>query len=246
MKNNLELAKYLLKISKKAYKFAEKQKLVVKDKKAHDLVTSYDFNIEKFLIKKLNADYPNVKIVSEEYNATVEAKGTYFAVDPIDGTVNFSNNLPDFGVQIAYVENNEILASVIYMPKCGDYIAGKNCGAYKNGKRIFINTKPLDHSLIELITPNSKSINNTVEEIKNNVMDIRRYGASCRIYTYLAESKLGARIDYGKYNVWDNYPGILLANEASCVTKEENNWLVTASSEENLNKIFEIINSKIK
>lgn len=74
-------------------------------------------------------------------------------------------------------------------------------------------------------------------------MDIRRYGASCRIYTYLAESKLGARIDYGKYNVWDNYPGIPLANEVGCVTKEENNWLVTASSEENLNKIFEVIYS---
>ena len=37
--------------------------------------------------------------------------------------------------------------------------------------------------------------------------------------------------------------GILLANEDGCVTKEENNWLVTASSEENLNKIFEVIYS---
>lgn len=245
MKKNLSLAKYLLKISKQAYNFAQKQKLEVKDKNVHDLVTNYDFNIEEFLIEKLHKSFPQVKIVSEEYNAFVKAKGTYFVIDPIDGTLNFANNLPDFGVQIAYVENDEILSSVIYMPKVGSYIAGKGCGAYKNGKRLVVNPKPLDHSLIELIYPrDNKVITNYIEKIRNSAMDVRRYGASCRIYTYLAENILGARIDYGKFNVWDNYPGILLANEAGCVTYERTNWLITASNEQNLNTILSIINRK--
>ena len=50
MKNNLDLAKYLLKIAKKAYNFAKKQKYEVQDKNVRDLVTTYDFTIEKFLI----------------------------------------------------------------------------------------------------------------------------------------------------------------------------------------------------
>lgn len=246
MKNNLDLAKYLLKIAKKAYKFAKKQKYEVQDKNVRDLVTTYDFTIEKFLIKELQKTYPNVKIVSEEYNSSVLGKGTYFTIDPIDGTINFANNLPDFAVQIAYVENDEILSSVIYMPKFkADYIAGKGCGAYKNGRKLIVEPKPLDHSLIELIYPrDNKSITTNIEKIRSLAIDVRRYGASCRIYTYLVENVLGARIEYGKYNVWDNYPGILLANEAGCVTAEQNNYLITASSEQNLNAILSIINKK--
>lgn len=244
MKSNLNLAKYLLKISKKAYKFAEKQNLVINDKKAHDLVTSYDLNIEKFLIKKLNTDYPNIKIVSEEYNKEIEATGTYFAIDPIDGTLNFSNNIPDFAVQIAYVENNETLASSIYFPNIANYIAGKDCGAYRNGKRIHTIKRELYHSLAEIVgLKKDENFSSVSSKLCEKVLDERRCGASCRIFANLAEGKLGALIAYGKVNSWDVLPGILLANEAGCVTKEENDWLVTANSEENLNKVYEIIHS---
>ena len=246
MKNRLNFAKYLLKLEKKAYNFARKQKLEVQNKRAHDLVTSYDFNVEKFLIKKLKKSFPDVKIVSEEYNSATEPKGTYFTIDPIDGTINFANNSPDYGVQIAYVENDEIVSAAIYMPKYkAGYIAGKGCGAYKNGKRIFVTPRPLDHSLIDLFyTKEDKSVVKIGEEIKNAAMDNRRCGACCKIYASLLENILGAYVSCKNHNAWDIYPGKLISSEAGCVSYEKDKWLVVASSQENLNTLLSIINKK--
>lgn len=246
MKNHLNFAKYLLKLEKKAYNFARKQKLEVKDKRAHDIVTSYDYNVEKFLIKKLKKYFPDVKIVSEEYNSTAEPKGTYFTIDPIDGTINFANNSPDYGVQIAYVENDEIVSAAIYMPKYKDgYVAGKGCGAYKNGKRIFVTPRSLDHSLIDLFyTKEDKSIVKICEEIESAAIDTRRCGACCKIYVSLLENILGAYVSYYDHNAWDIYPGKLISSEAGCVSYEKDKWLIAASSQENLKALLLIINKK--
>jgi fructose-1,6-bisphosphatase/inositol monophosphatase family enzyme len=44
-----------------------------------------------------------------------------FVVDPIDGTRNFTANLPLFGVMAAATVYGEIVAGVIYDPVCQDW-----------------------------------------------------------------------------------------------------------------------------
>jgi len=138
-KNYLEISKLLLKIVKQAYALAKKQKINVSDKSTHDLLTNYDLTMEKFILEKLKKHFPNIKIVSEEFNSSVKPDGTYFAIDPLDGTINFGNKLYDrFGIQIGYVENNEIVAGAVCMPNYADFHAAKGSGAFKNGKKFII------------------------------------------------------------------------------------------------------------
>ena len=58
-------------------------------------------------------------------------------IDPIDGTFNFLNGVPQFAISVAYEENNEILCGVILNPVTNEmYCAEKGNGAYLNNSRI--------------------------------------------------------------------------------------------------------------
>ena len=78
------------------------------------LVTDLDWEIEQFLIGKIRESYPDFDIVSEEYNTNNEVTDNCFIIDPIDGTINFANKLPLWGIQIACIKDGKRVASVIY------------------------------------------------------------------------------------------------------------------------------------
>ena len=82
----------------------------------NDYVTNCDLIIEKYIIDKIKNTYPDISIMSEELNKQ-DVNGTYFVVDPIDGTANFSTNLDLWGIQMAYIEDNDCKVSSIYFPK---------------------------------------------------------------------------------------------------------------------------------
>ena len=52
-----------------------------------DLVTTYDFAVEKHIIAALNAQFPDFDIVSEELNTNNALTENCFTIDPIDGTI---------------------------------------------------------------------------------------------------------------------------------------------------------------
>ena len=87
----------------------------------NDLVTNLDLEIEKFLIDEIGKEYPNFDIVSEEYNTNNQITDNCFIIDPIDGTINFANNLPLWGIQVACVKNGKTIASVISLPRINEF-----------------------------------------------------------------------------------------------------------------------------
>ena len=57
----------------------------------------------------------------------------YWLVDPLDGTVEFIKGNNEFTVNIALMENNRCIGSVIYVPYFEKmYVAGRNSCAYLN------------------------------------------------------------------------------------------------------------------
>ncbi len=238
-KNYLKIAKFLLKIEKQAYRKIKGLKFDINDKSSNDIVTSCDLYVEKFLLNKIHSVYPNTKIVSEESFSSVKAEGTFFTIDPIDGTKNFANGNENWGIQIAYIENDIPIASAIFMPYFGGFYAAKDCGAFKNGKRFFTTARELKYSLAEINYINLSLLNKKqYRNITQSVLDIRDCGASCKIYTSLAQGQLGVKLDIGHCNPWDVLPGIILTNEAKCETKQFDDFTITATSKENLDEII--------
>ena len=98
---------FLVKVTKDAYNAVIKGvDFVANDKSEKDLVTTLDVATEKYIIDRINEEFPGDHIVSEEGNAKEQLMGRSWVIDPIDGTNNFANRLPIWVVQMAFVVDN--------------------------------------------------------------------------------------------------------------------------------------------
>ncbi len=239
--NYMNLAKYLLKLEKTAYKKCSKEKIDVKDKGSHDLLTTLDTSLEEFIIKNLNKNFPNVKIVSEEFNSSEKASGTYFVIDPVDGTINFANGICLWGIQIAFIENDVTVASAIYSPALGEYMAAKGFSAYKNNKKFTITPKDAIHSLTCLDIDDFEFEYALTKSLRDKILKFRILGVCCINCIFMAEGCYGAFIQFDP-NPWDILPGLLLIQEAGGLHEFVDGYHLFASKSETM----EILKKSIK
>lgn len=106
-------------------------------KTAREMATRCDRQSEKIIIDLLKKHFPKYSFLSEESGKTDKNSDFIWVIDPLDGTVNFTNHNPDFGVSIALLYKNEVVMGVIYIPFLDEmYWATKNQKAYCNGRQI--------------------------------------------------------------------------------------------------------------
>ena len=75
--------------------FGEIENLQVSSKAPGDFVTSADKRTEKIIIGELQKAYPDYGIISEEIGIINETNTkNRWIIDPIDGTMNFLNGVP--------------------------------------------------------------------------------------------------------------------------------------------------------
>ena len=112
--------------------YGEIENLQVSTKGPGDFVTSADKRTEKILIEELQKAHPDYGIITEE-TGIINKSNTKnrWIIDPIDGTMNFMNGIPQFAISIGYEENSEIKCGVIFDPiKNEMFCAEKGNGAY--------------------------------------------------------------------------------------------------------------------
>ena len=200
-----------------------------------DLVTNLDLEIEKYIISKIKESYPDYDIVSEEFNNCNEITNNCFTIDPIDGTVNFANGIPIWGIQVACIENGKIVASVIYLPKLGELYYADNTGAYLNDSKISVKDAHLNNVMCILDVDNIAKIYNKTVKITRNT---RVYNSMCVSLGYLASGKVHAVI-YNVGKAWDYVPGLYICEKAGAYIKKVGEYTVITSSKEFLNKLEE-------
>lgn len=189
----------------------------VKSKKDKSLVTEVDLAAERKIAKLIKDNYPEDNILSEEsqyHNFDSEFR---WIIDPLDGTHNYIHQIEIFGTSIALEFKNEVILGVIYMPITEElYLAQKNKGAYRNGRRINVSKRSLREATMvydSSIRHNKGPMLATLEKIVDKVFNIRMLGSSVRHLSYLAEGKIDLDIEYID-KVWDFAAGLLLIEEA--------------------------------
>lgn len=93
--------------------------LQVSRKADNSPVTSADHDAEDVLIVALAEAAPGVLVVGEERAGQTRApvgNEPFFLVDPLDGTRNFIEHLPEFTVNVALIENGRPVFGMIYAP----------------------------------------------------------------------------------------------------------------------------------
>lgn len=74
----------------------------------------------------------------------------YWLVDPLDGTKEFVNKTHEFTVNIAYVENNQLMLGVVYAPALDLlYYGTRETGSYRQVKAGDIEKLPLQQPLAD-------------------------------------------------------------------------------------------------
>lgn len=105
-------------------------------------LTQADTEINSLVIRKIHEKYPDHSVQGEEESVHKEGAGYVWICDPIDGTMPYSLGLPTFTFSLALVDRTDgqpILGLINDPVQKHMYWAYKGSGAFRNGKRIFVN-----------------------------------------------------------------------------------------------------------
>ena len=201
--------------------FGELENLQVSSKGPGDFVSSADKRTEKTIIEELQKAHPEYGIITEETGIINKSNiKNRWIIDPIDGTMNFLNGIPQFAISIAYEENNEIICGVIFNPISNEmFCAEKGNGAYLNNTRIRVsNKKKLKDAL--LVTGGPKGASKIKNEIyseyinvSNNVSSVRKFGSAALDMAYVACGRFDGYWQR-ELNYWDIAAGVIILREA--------------------------------
>ena len=201
--------------------FGELENLQVSSKGPGDFVSSADKRTEKTIIEELQKAHPEYGIITEETGIINKSNiKNRWIIDPIDGTMNFLNGIPQFAISIAYEENNEIICGVIFNPITNEmFCAEKGNGAYLNNTRIRVsNKKKLKDALLVTGGPKgaSKIKNKIYSEyinVSNNVSNVRKFGSAALDMAYVACGRFDGYWQR-ELNYWDIAAGVIILREA--------------------------------
>jgi myo-inositol-1(or 4)-monophosphatase len=122
----------------------------VKPTDVNQVVTDTDLALGALLTGRIRDAYPRHAILEEESGGTPGDHGITWIVDPLDGTSNYAVGSPLYGVMMAAVGPDGVLAGGLALPAFGTvYVAQSGRGATRDGHPLGpLPTTGLDRSLV--------------------------------------------------------------------------------------------------
>ena len=192
---------------------------------ARDIVTQVDRDTESLIRSLIQQARPNDAVFGEEGGGAAGTSGLTWIVDPIDGTVNFLYDVPQWAVSIAVVEGEaepaswRPLAGAVFNPSANELFSADADGpAELNGRQIRANQNvPLELALVVTgfaygLEPRQQQIEH-VSRLLPQVRDLRRYGAASLDLCFVACGRADAYYE-ATTSVWDFAAGSLIAERA--------------------------------
>lgn len=194
------------------------------------VATEADVLSEKFVMDKIKKFYPSHSILSEEDAFTRELKMEgakedeyLWLIDPLDGTNNFYNRVPFFGVSLALNKGSTTLAGVVYNPvNCELFYAIRGKGSYlvrligEQEVRIRLKASKTKKGFSEsLLSANltGKRVEKDLLKSFPEVRAMRRFGSAALEMSYVAAGMLDAYWEY-QLQPWDMAAAALICEEA--------------------------------
>lgn len=188
-----------------------------------DPVTEADTASEDLIRRRLAELRPGDGFLGEESGLTEGlsegATGVVWVVDPLDGTVNFLYEIPQYAVSIAATVDGGTVAGVVVNAATGtEYTAARGHGAARDGVPIEVRPDvPLARRLLltgfwydaELRAVQGRALARLLPRIR----DIRRLGSCALDLCHVAEGSADGYVEEGT-SPWDHAAGLLIATEA--------------------------------
>ena len=224
-------SKFLIDVVKQAEKISREAFDVQRKGGESDLVTNLDFKIEEFLISKFKQAYPDFDIVSEEENFDKVPTENCFIIDPIDGTINFANNVPLWAIQVAMKRNGKTTAAVIDLPRINELYYADETGAYLNDTKIHVRQVPINNTIYAIDGGNNLV---AMRKMRKYSPNRRNFGGVSVSMAFVAAGRIHGAV-YRSNKPWDYEPGLYLVEKAGGATMNMSGFHAAAMDEEFLN-----------
>ena len=188
----------------------------IKEKGYHNPVTTADNEADSFLKSELTNARPDYGWLSEE---TVDSedrlgKERVWIVDPLDGTKEFIEGVPQFVVSVALVENGVPIIGVLHNPVTKEtFYASKGNGTYFDD---VIHNCSVKESTTDMVILNSRSETRKGlwEPHKQHFKKLKPIGSVAYKMGLTAIGKADIFATLRPKNEWDICAGTCLINEA--------------------------------
>ena len=188
---------------------------------AVDYATKSDIEIEEFLKKSLSET--GIEFLGEESKKPENLDGYCWVVDPIDGTLNYGNNLPFSAISVGLTFNQRPLLGIIATPALNDnfYFGISKIGSWKNNKKIQVRKSNLKESVIAYDGVRGDMIDPYIDIIKKTVGRARLLGTTATELALCAEGAFSAVVA-PMAEFWDVAAGVAIVEGAGGVVKDIN------------------------
>ncbi|MFI5283205.1 MAG: inositol monophosphatase family protein [Candidatus Dormibacterales bacterium] len=189
-----------------------------------DYVTASDRLSEAAVIEVLIRESPGVAVLAEESGGT--ATGTMWAVDPLDGTTNFTRGFPVVGVSVALINRGMPEVGVVLAPYLNlEFTCARGKGAFLNSDRLpLLGAGEPSKAIIATGFPfrHKSRIPRHLSVLAGalaNFEDVRRAGSAALDLAWTAAGTFNGFFELG-LSAWDIAAGALLTLEVGATVTD--------------------------
>jgi len=212
LKNTIEAIKGAGKIILNYYQ----SEYTVKHKGIGNPVTQADIETDVYLKNYLTEAYPHYGWLSEETRDSPERleKERVWVVDPLDGTKEFIEGVPNFAISIGLVENGIPILGVILNPVKNDlYTAVIRMGMSLNGEKTKI-CKNTNLKEMNILNSRSETRKGLWQPYRNNFKELIPFGSIALKLAMVAANQADFVGSLQPKNEWDICAGHCMINES--------------------------------
>ena len=192
----------------------------IETKGHNDFVTNIDREAEQIIIQTLREKFPDHRIIAEESGSVGNADSDYeWAIDPLDGTANFTRQIPHFCISVACLHKGRIEHGVVLDPiREEEFVASRGQGATLNGRRIRVSIlEQLDGAMIATGGRERHRFAEGETSVYRSLLKrkafTRQPGSAALELAYIAAGRLDG-MWMRNLSIWDMAAGALLVTEA--------------------------------
>lgn len=191
-------------------------------------ITEADRQANQIIQKTLLDAFPDDGWLSEETLDNHERlkKKRVWIVDPLDGTKEFINHIPEFAVSIGLSVDGEAVVGAIYNPSTKELFHGfQGGGAFLNGEKISV-SKTTDLANAKILASRSEIKRGEWENFDKK-FDVIKSGGMAHKMSVVVRGMADGSFSLSPKNEWDFAGGTLLMQEAGGIVSHKDGSPIT-------------------